>query len=113
MDATQITVGQKLRIRQWKDMQDEFGFTETGSIRTPNYSFVLGMKHLCGEDFTVASIENPYSSVLYYRSEERVEDKVLEGRGYWYIVAEMLEPVETESFGLINITPQAFFNLIK
>lgn len=50
------SVGERVRIRQWDDMADEFGFDAAG-IPCASF-FVNDMKHLCGKEFTVTAVSN-------------------------------------------------------
>lgn len=81
MKDKDIHVGDVLRIRQWDDMEAEFGTFLGERILTPNYNFLSKMAYLCGKLFTVSGVYND----VCYQSEENVE-------GSWKITAEMLEP---------------------
>ena len=48
------SVGENVRIRQWDDMADEFGFDAAGIFC--GATFVNDMKHLCGKEFTVTAV---------------------------------------------------------
>jgi len=48
------SVGEKVRIRQWDDMAEEFGFDAVGIPCAS--SFVKDMKYLCGKEFTVTAV---------------------------------------------------------
>lgn len=110
----QIKPGQKLRIRQWEDMADEFGYICDDDINVPDYCFIRSMENLCGAEFTVLAIYTSPDGRTYYRSQEDVE-KCSYGAGFWYITAGMLEPTDPNDikYEHINITPETFFNLIK
>lgn len=94
-----IPLGDVLRIRDSADMLSEFGSDSHGGINTPIYRFVSKMLPLCGRTFTVESVNK--CRAPYYSSVEGVEEERVSG--YWYITAEMLEPiiddsVDTEAF---------------
>lgn len=47
-EEPKFTVGELVRIRQWNDMEKEFGISSSGSILTL-HGFVVNMKPLCGK----------------------------------------------------------------
>lgn len=47
-EKPKFKVGEIVRIREWDDMEKEFGTTMSGSIKCHRY-FSEGMKPLCGE----------------------------------------------------------------
>lgn len=77
-------VGDKVKIRAWKDMAREYGMSG-GSIRIPQ-SFVPEMRKYCGKVMTIAS--NKYGCY-----------NLKEDRAGWTFSEEMFEPVgETPEF---------------
>lgn len=114
MYDNQINPGQKLRIRQWEDMADEFGYITENDINVPDFCFIRSMDKLCGKEFTVLDRYTSADGRTYYRSQEGIEKNVY-STGFWYITAGMLEPIDPNDakYEYINITPETFFNLIK
>lgn len=49
--------GDLIRIRQWDDMEQEFGMNDYGSIAC-KFTFVPEMKDLCGMTAIIAEIED-------------------------------------------------------
>lgn len=49
-------VGDKVKIRQWDDMEKEFGLNNWGSINCKNESFVTDMKKFCGKIVTINNV---------------------------------------------------------
>lgn len=45
-------VGETVRVRQWEDMEAEFGLNSYGSISVP-YHFIDEMRFFCGEEAEV------------------------------------------------------------
>lgn len=72
-------VGDRCRIRQWDDMQAEFGLTYSGDIRC-KFTFTKPMRGLCGSPFTVRAKTLGGD----YYAEENIY-------GGWAISADMLE----------------------
>ena len=79
-----INPGDRVRIRQWDDMEAEFGLDTNGSIACP-LVFVEEMSVLCGRVFLVKT--KPQSE------HRRVE---LEDGPFWNISSAMLEPAYEE-----------------
>lgn len=50
-------VGDIVRIREWDDMEDEFGVDFSGAIKC-NGVFTPSMRYLCGLELQIASIDN-------------------------------------------------------
>lgn len=50
----EFKIGQKVKIREWEDMEKEFGITHTGSIDC-KYRFTERMKSICGDEIEVTS----------------------------------------------------------
>lgn len=75
-------VGDKVRIRQWGDMEREFGLNEYGDIKINFPCFAKGMKDCCGKEFVITTAN--------------LKDKfyILDGSG-WRFSDEMLEPVNS------------------
>lgn len=78
-----VRPGDTVRIRDWDDMEAEYGIGELGSIDC-KFHFTSGMRYLCGEEFTVEEVFD----------DDRVRlDPDLE----WSISLDMIEPVGAES----------------
>ena len=54
-------VGDKVTIRQWEDMESEFGLNEYGDIKVPECLFTESMKQYCGQTLPIVRI-SPYPS---------------------------------------------------
>ena len=82
------SVGEKVRIRQWDDMAEEFGLNAIGIPCAS--SFVNDMKYLCGREFTVTDVLNTGRINKY-------GDKYCLVRGCttaYTISSDMVEPVD-------------------
>lgn len=58
-------IGDKVTIRQWEDMESEFGLNEFGDIKVPKFFFIRGMKQYYGQTFPIVRIDH---SVKYVHS---------------------------------------------
>lgn len=98
-----IHVGDVLRIRDWDDMASEYSVNMISGIRLPGgIWFANKMRYLCGEVFTVASVEDRLA-IPDYRSYENVEyDKAW---GVWTITSDMLEPYPSDTSEDEDFTP--------
>lgn len=59
-----LKIGDKVVIRQWEDMQEEFGLDESGDIKC-TYGFTKEMKPLCGKTLIIYSIIEYNSNKKY------------------------------------------------
>ncbi len=88
-----IKVGNKIRIREFDDMEKQYGYRYAGGVKVINVfmSFTEDMKKICGDVINI---------------DEEIE-KTYEKRGYFYyqgfsISTDMLEPYE-EELDVINM----------
>ena len=99
-----IKVGNKVRIREFDDMEKQYGYRYVGDVKVINVfmSFTEDMKKICGDVINI---------------DEEIE-KNYEKRGYFYyqgfsISTDMLEPYE-EELDVINIpVKDEYSHLIK
>ena len=83
--SREFNIGDRCRIRQWDDMEQEFGVIDESGTIDIEFGFTKGMKRLCGKEFTVESVKK-----RRFHSVEEVEE------GRWSISADMLELIEEE-----------------
>lgn len=88
MKLEDIAVGQKVRIRQWGDMEREYGLTVRGNISSPAYLFLKNMRFMCGWEGVVAELQRDGCIILHGR-----DGRPLSG---YVITPQMLEPAEVE-----------------
>lgn len=90
MKLEDIHVGDILRVREWQDMESEFGLDGRGGIKCP-LAFVPEMKYLCGKVFTIANIDiDSVQSAERYECSPYWENSA---GCKWHISPEMLEPI--------------------
>lgn len=51
-------IGDKVTIRQWDDMESEFGLNEFGDIKVPKFFFTEFMKQYCGQTLPIVRINH-------------------------------------------------------
>lgn len=80
-------VGDRVRIRQWDDMENEFGTDVYGNIMV-RLRFIPSMKYLCGKDAVITNINERYD--YYNLNVGEAEDLV------YAFSDEMLEKAESD-----------------
>lgn len=55
-----MRVGDKIRIREWDDMENEYGLNFMGDIDV-YHSFTVEMRYLCGTEHVVTDIEDSHT----------------------------------------------------
>ena len=53
---SKFNVGDRVVIREWDDMAEEYGLTPSSDINC-RYIFAKGMRYLCGREFTIKAID--------------------------------------------------------
>lgn len=81
-------VGDRVRIRDWDDMEREYGTDFDGDIKVPDILFVRRMRHLCGRYATIRGI-NRQNNIIGL---ENWSDN--SGDTSWFFTKSMLEPAE-------------------
>ena len=54
-DYPTYNIGDKVTIRQWDDMESEFGLNESGEIKVPKF-FTESMKQYCGQTLPIVYV---------------------------------------------------------
>lgn len=88
MKIQDIYVGERVRFREWEDMENEFGLKTSGNIACC-YTFTKEMKHLCGDTFFIKGID---SVGIIKLSDEFGVDTGVNNR--YLVSADMLEDAE-------------------
>ena len=98
-----FNIGDVCRIRDWDDMEREFGRTTTGNIDC-RFVFTREMKYLCGKKFTIKDCDKDE----VYSSEEDIEIG-------FSISADMLEYYypEREDDDSISLTEYDIIQILK
>ena len=89
MREEDIHIGDRLRVRQWDDMDHEVGRNASGRSRCM-FCFTKEMRDLCGKPFTIKKATAGNS----FLSEEREEFCPGAPEGRYKISAGMLEPID-------------------
>lgn len=78
--ARSVKPGDKVRIRAWDDMSQEYGENFEGNIQC-EATFMAGMEYLCGKEICVYEFHEKASDTVAYIDE-------------WTISIDMIEPIE-------------------
>ena len=54
---SKFNIGDYVKIREWDDMEREFGLNDSGHIDC-KFLFIKEMRRLCGQKFTIKDISN-------------------------------------------------------
>ena len=87
-------VGDRVRIRQWDDMEKEFGLDSGGFIKC-NGSFLRSMRVLCGKEFVISELTDP---IIYSKTALKVSGLETD----WTITTDMIELVDVDGDGMIR-----------
>lgn len=91
-------VGDRVRIRDWDDMEREYGTDSDGDINLPDVVFTRCMRHLCGRCATIRSIDSQDNIIAL---ENWSDDS---GNTGWFFSKSMLEPAEENTLKQTSIT---------
>lgn len=75
-------VGDVVVVRDWDDMESEFGLYKSGNIKVP-FSFTDTMRPLCGREIEIIGVETRFDGIISYQL----------GGVSWSISEQMLRPV--------------------
>lgn len=81
-------VGDRVRIRDWDDMEREYGTDSDGDIKVPDILFTRCMRHLCGRYATISSINSQDNIIGLENWSDNSGDTI------WFFTKSMLEPAE-------------------
>lgn len=90
-------VGDRVRIRDWDDMEREYGTDSDGDIKVPDVGFGRCMRHLCGRYVTINDIFQDGFITLKDWSDTS-------GNIEWSFTKEMVEPAEENTLKQTSIT---------
>lgn len=86
-------MGDKVTIRQWDDMESEFGLNRYGAIKTPQALFTEPMKQYCGQTLTIVRKNHylsPNSDCYYFGGSTMVFTSLMFEQSYPTVVSSTL-----------------------
>lgn len=87
MKAKDLVIGKRYRIRQWEDMEKEFGTYSNGDL---NNGFSKGMRPLCGKTAALNNVIGEYVRLFCWIDCDGLDTE-------WNFNADMLEEIEAET----------------
>ena len=101
-----FNIGDRVRVLEWREMEDLYGIDPYGDIDINHVvNFTAGMKHLCGVEATIISIDKYCDVPRYYFDNKALNE--------WIIVGEMIEIVqEPDNSSMEAIGSEEFFSLV-
>jgi hypothetical protein len=70
-----LRIGDFVKIKQWDDMAEEFGYTRNKSVINVNAKFTEHMLVFCGKEYRIQDITGtPSSSYLKYKLFDKIND---------------------------------------
>lgn len=66
---SKYNVGDRVVIREWDDMEEEYGLTFSSDINC-NCIFAKGMRYLCGREFTIKALDERDGSVEFEEDDD-------------------------------------------
>lgn len=91
MNVTELYCGMRARIREWDDMEAEFGCDGSGDIRTDPW-FVQSMKIFCGAEITIEDFNDDGDIFVSFDD----TDLAYESNDYGFSIS-MIEPIENNN----------------
>lgn len=79
-------IGDEIRIREWNDMEKEYGLRSTTAINC-KYTFTDAMKHLCGKKAKIISFRGKSVDLKFIDESGRID---------FYFSMDMIEPIPSE-----------------
>jgi len=61
-------VGDRVKIKSWKEMEEKYGIDSDGDIDLPESSFVTNMKKYCGKVMTISDVDDYFNE--YHMKED-------------------------------------------
>lgn len=99
-----FNAGDRVRVRQWEDMAEEFGMN--GDNIDCDATFVDDMRYLCGMEFVVSCRDEGLYDSYEYLTDDPEFDK-------WRITGDMLEPAEPDPDDeLTGFNPEEFLDAL-
>lgn len=107
--GAQYCVGEVLQVKEIDEIIGEFGdYDGYGHIDCVSQGFNRSMEYMCGQTFTVKSVETKRGG-YYYRSVEGIENKRNDGARYWFVSDDMLKRFDEN---IPDVKEDAFFDIL-
>jgi len=107
--GAKFCVGEVLQVKEIDEIISEFGDYDTfDQIDCISQGFNRNMEYMCGQIFTVESVQTNAGG-YYYRSVEGIENKRDHGIRYWFVSDDMLKRFDEN---IPDVKEDAFFDIL-
>lgn len=89
-----IKKGNIIKIRQWDDMEEEYGYSSSENAIMCKRSFTDDMRELCGKEFKITKqMEDEYKAIGHFYIDNYSDD--IDTKPYFIITTDMIESIKT------------------
>ena len=91
---TLIKEGNIIKIRQWDDMEEEYGYSSSKKAIMCKNLFTDAMKKLCRKEFKITKqMEDEYKAIGHFHIDNYSDD--IDTKTYFIITTDMIESIKT------------------
>ena len=92
---TLIKEGNIIKIRQWDDMEEEYGYSSSKKAIMCKHLFIDAMKKLCRKEFKITKqMEDEYKAIGHFHIDNYSDD--IDTKPYFIITTDMIESIKTK-----------------
>ena len=89
-----IKEGNIIKIRQWDDMEEEYGYSSSKKTIMCKHLFTDAMKKLCRKEFKITKqMEDEYKAVGHFHIDNYSDD--IDTKPHFIITTDMIESIKT------------------
>ena len=89
-----VKEGNIIKIRQWDDMEEEYGYSSLENAIMCKHLFTDFMKELCGKEFEITKqMEDEYKAIGHFYIDNYLDDVRI--KDYIIITTDMIESIKT------------------
>ena len=88
-----VKEGNTIKIRQWEDMEKEYGYSSLENAIMCKHLFTDFMKELCGKEFEITKqMEDEYKAIGHFYIDNYSDD--IDTKPYFIITTDMIESIK-------------------
>ena len=89
-----VKEGNIIKIRQWDDMEEEYGYSSSEKAIMCKHLFTDDMGELCGKEFKITKqMEDEYKAIGHFYIDNYSDD--IDTKPYFIITTDMIESIKT------------------
>ena len=89
-----VKEGNIIKIRQWDDMEEEYGYSSSEKAIMCKHLFTDDMGELCGKEFKITKqMEDEYKAIGHFYIDNYSDD--IDTKPYFIIITDMIESIKT------------------